>query len=353
MARSARREKAAVSRASCYLIGGGGRGRGGGKGGKEQPINDGYLVDRELAKLKEKDQARGGGACQTFWAPEKAGKVRARWSKEYLGRVGAALSNPSFFSTRRMVVIRGVERLADDDIKSVVEAFKKQDASLTLVIIGAGAELQGKLEKQLRGQLTVIPAASPSQRDVEKKIRSLAAELSHEIEPEACGLLQGLVGNNLLELQGQLEKVSVTVEPGRRITRSDVAGVVGDSRMHTIWEFVNAVGARTAGPAIGLVHKMVEEGIELPFLVGALASAFRRALLAKEGEAAFKASPGQWRAGSGYYDLERAKQFTGEELRSLLQLLAEMDLTFKSGRGEARWLLEEFVIKMCRLPSVA
>ncbi|MEX0929538.1 MAG: DNA polymerase III subunit delta [Balneolales bacterium] len=64
------------------------------------------------------------------------------------------------------------------------------------------------------------------------------------IESDAAQLLASHLGNNLLQLTVEIEKLATYKKTGEAITRQDIRSVVGLSREYTVFELQDAVSAR-------------------------------------------------------------------------------------------------------------
>ncbi len=311
--------------------------------------DDGLRIERHLAEVVA--QAGGKGVLrQTFWAPEKGKGPPRRWTEEERQRVETAIRSRSFFSPQTLVIVKGADRLHDEDVDLVRKALEACNERAAVVFVCENDSTSRRIEKTLGKPVAILPASSPKNtNEAIGEITALARTLGHKIDREAAELLLELVGANLLELKNQLEKLSVVVGPGKTIGRDQVDFLVGNSRARNVWELVDAIGRRDAKQALELAARMVEDGQQFPMVVGAIASAFRRAWLAKEEREGSGGRPAGY--GAVYHDAKRAEAFSHEELAAAIEALAEIDLAFKRGVGKERRLLEEFVLRMCRLPA--
>ncbi len=86
------------------------------------------------------------------------------------------------------------------------------------------------------------------------------------IEAEACNVLHAYVGNSLLALQNEFEKLFTFVGDRKQITAEDVTAVVGVSKGFTIFELQNAIGKRDLTESLRILQHMLNAG-ETPVMM--------------------------------------------------------------------------------------
>jgi DNA polymerase-3 subunit delta len=158
------------------------------------------------------------------------------------------------------------------------------------------------------------------------------------------------------------------------ITADDVRLVFRDMAESWIFDFTGALATRQLGRALPLLHGLIAQGEPPLRLLAMLAREVRLLLLARE--CLDGTLRGKWRAdlpfnvfqsrilpqvdaetmdafGKShpfvlYRRFQDAARIDGRTLRQALRQLAELDLRFKSSRGDPAMLLEVFVIDWCR-----
>jgi len=186
---------------------------------------------------------------------------------------------------------------------------------------------------------------------IEKKFRSEKIAVSQD----AVGLLLELVGDDLLALESEIEKLISWVGDNGRVDTEDVLALVGEARQHTVFELSEALGLRQREKALNLLANLFDAGAEPISIVGLLYHNFKRLLVARE----------RLNDGHKYFDLVRelnlwsfksrereVRKFSPELLRDILLRLREADRLFKSSGADPRIHLERLIVDTCRTTSL-
>lgn len=188
--------------------------------------------------------------------------------------------------------------------------------------------------------------------------RALAQDLAQKFKvklggAELAALLDAVAGD-ANRLAGEIEKLSLFVEPGRAATMEDLQALVPNAAQSTIFALVQALGKRDRAGALRALDILVRDGEYLPLALTFLGSQFRLALAAKEArlstaqqaQAAFtKMGVRIWR--------ERAEQvmgtsnaFTREQLNRAIGAIYETDKKFREGFRDDRIVMEGLVLAL-------
>ncbi len=190
--------------------------------------------------------------------------------------------------------------------------------------------------------------------------RFLAQELAqkHKLKlagAELAALLEAVAGD-ANRLAGEIEKLSLFVEPGKPVTLTDLQALVPNAAQSTIFNLVNALGKRDRAAALQSLDILVRDGEYLPLALTFLGTQFRLALAAKEAriataqqaQAAFtKMGIRIWR--------ERAEQvigtataFTRDQLSKAIAAIYDTDRKFRDGLKDDRIVMEGLVLALTR-----
>ena len=180
--------------------------------------------------------------------------------------LGSLLGTPPLMAARRVIVVRDVGMLRKD-ARAVLERYLESPASdVVLVLIAAAA---AKEDRVLAMHATAVEFEPLSGARVPKWIAYYAThELGCDITPAAAELLQNGVGNELVQLKTELDKLASFasgdaggVRPGERgvIDERAVAAVVGVRRGETLGDFLDAVARRDAVAAVDVIPHVLQQ----------------------------------------------------------------------------------------------
>lgn len=167
-----------------------------------------------------------------------------------------ALGALPMLAERRVVVVRDAGALRKAAAARLDTYLGNPSASTVLVLVyAAGADVPEAVSRRV----AVIPLEQLSGDQLRRWI-TRQAKTAHRVEiaPEAAGLLQEAVGNDLLELAGELDKLASFTE-GARIDTDAVAAVVGVRPGETIVSLLEAVAARDVRRSLALVGPVIRQ----------------------------------------------------------------------------------------------
>lgn len=183
-------------------------------------------------------------------------------------------------------------------------------------------------------------------------IRQRAKQKGASIEPAAVNALTELVGNNLRQLDSELEKLALYCEEGS-ITLEAVTVLVSLARETVVWDLVNALNQRDLEAAMETLRRLFEEG-QAPLQIFALIVREYRILIQVKTLLAQGATHVQIasRLGLQPWAVERAERSarsaSPEHLRQTYHTFLEVDTAIKTGLQQPEAALEFLVASLCR-----
>jgi DNA polymerase III subunit delta len=261
-----------------------------------------------------------------------------------------------FGSGTRLVVVEGIETWKAPDAKAVAEYLKSPAPGTTLALVA-----EGELKKDAPIAKAVAAKGELLLWDVTLKAipRWVAEQFKlhgTKAEPEACRLLVELIGDNIYELSGEVDKLA-TWAGGDEVTEHDVEALVAPRAGSPPWNLTDAWGVRDVGGVLRATERMLDRTGDplsktIPRLVGSLTNHVRRARGAHRLEAAGVASAeAATTLGMKPYPAQKlyaqVRNFSATELDDALVRLAELDHALKGGSRLANELeLERALVEI-------
>jgi DNA polymerase III subunit delta len=272
------------------------------------------------------------------------------------------LSMPPMLAERRVVVIREADKLKKD-ARALLERYLQRPAPDTVLVLLLAAGV--KADRMLTEHSMAVEFA-PLTADRLLKWIAFHAEttLGRSITPGATSLLIEAVGSDLAQLAVELEKLaSFTSET---IDEHAVSEVVGIRRGETVAALLDAVAAKDATTALGLLGGVLQQpkasavSIVMNLTTQTLAMAYGVAARARgtppralftEYMALLKESgafPGRpWGEAVSAWT-KHTDQWTGPELDAALDALLAADAALKETRlSSPEQLLASLVLSLC------
>jgi DNA polymerase-3 subunit delta len=300
-------------------------------------------VDRAVARLRARFEA---DAVEVHAASETSGE----------DAVAACNAMGLFGGGTRLVVVDGVEVWKAADAKAVAEYLKVPAPGTTLALVGGELKKDGPVGKAVaaKGEVLVWDVTAKA---IPRWIADQFKLHGAKAEPEACRALADLVGDDLYELAGEVEKLA-TWAGGGEIAEADVEALVAPRAESPPWDLTDAWGARDVAGVLRAAERMLDRTGDpvsrtIPRLVGSLTNHVRRARTARrleeQGMSPQEAAPilGMRHHFPAQKLFAQVRNFSGPELDDALIRLAELDHALKGGSRLANELeLERALVEI-------
>ena len=250
--------------------------------------------------------------------------------------VAAALSAMTFAMGRRFVVVDGVERWKEADVKQhLTPALAAIDPDTTVAFFGRDdgrAKAPAALVDAVQQADGVVRTETMLKaKDLPKWAVAEAGKLGVELDGAAARVLVDEVGDRQQRLLREIEKLALEHGPGVRIGVEEVEAVAAHSAERQVWGLVDALVSRDRTTATRAFLELRAQGESLPRLIPLVARRLREVLaLAVRLEAGESPSQikGSLKMGSWMADrrLKEARSSDADGLRRGLEALAELEL---------------------------
>jgi len=248
-----------------------------------------------------------------------------------------------FVSERRLVVVEHVENWKAAAAQAVVEYLKSPSPETVLALVGEGVRKDSPLGKAVAktGELLVYDLPKRGTRaDLPGWVGKQFAGLGIKVDSSTSRLLVDLVGDNLDELAGEIEKLAAWAK-GEPIGEREVELLVAPRGEIPPFAMTDAWGRRDVAGVLEASERLLARAggparDSLPRIVGLMTSHVTRVAecqsLAADGVSPREAAD-RLKKNRFYVEklFEQAANFTADELRDAIVRLAELDLALKGG----------------------
>ena len=283
-------------------------------------------VDRAVARLRDRFESE---AVEVHDAAEATGD----------DVVAACNALGLFGSGARLVVFENVESWKAPDAKAIAEYLKSPAPGTTLALVRGGLKKDSPIGKAVAASGAVL-IWDVQARAIHKWIADQFAVHSAKAEPAACRRLSELVGEDLYELAGEVDKLA-TWASGNEVTDADVDLLVAPRAESPPWNLTDAWGSRDVGGVLRAAERMLDRTGDpvsrtIPRLVGSLTNHVRRARQAHRLEAAgVSSADAASKLGIKPFPAQKlyaqVRNFSAGELDAALIRLADLDHALKGG----------------------
>jgi DNA polymerase-3 subunit delta len=260
----------------------------------------------------------------------------------------------SFFSLRRLLIIKWADKLSAKDGEALIPYFLAPNETTTLVFAAAKLDGRTKWVQELKKRATVVECAPLFENQRAGWVTQRARELGLQLEDSALDVLKDQVAEGLYGTAGELEKLVAFMPEGHHVRAQEVETVRGKPPGISVFDWSEAVARGDHGRALDIVAKNLETG-EAPLrMLGAFLWQMRRIwktkALMKEGtdagQAARQAGIPPFRSREFVQQVQRWKE---SHLRRAWELFAQADSALKGGRASRpKLILDDLVIQLCQ-----
>jgi DNA polymerase-3 subunit delta len=233
-----------------------------------------------------------------------------------------------FMSHSRLIIVRRTESLSPAALESYIPYLDRPVESTCLIFVSSKTDFKRKFYRKVR-------------------------ELGLNIEDQACAYLQQLVGNRLMDLHAELEKLSLRF--GKKVVGlEEVRAVAIFSRIYTVFELMDEVSFKRRGESISVLNRLLEEeGSDGSLKVlGMLNRQIRllwqaKTVSDKGGRAADVSRKIKLPSFLVSRIVQQSKHWETDDFERAFHLLYKADGLLKSG-AHGRMVLENLVFSLCK-----
>ena len=303
-----------------------------------------FLLERVLSRIRE-----------TF-VPETSRDFNLRIfygdKTEPADIIDTARSLP-FMSDSRLIIVRRTESLSPAALESYIPYLDRPVESTCLIFISSKTDFKRKFYRKIRELGRAVNFKKLNDRQVIPWIKKTAKELDLNIEDQACAYLQQLVGNRLMDLHAELEKLSLSY--GKKIVgMEEVRAVAIFSRIYTVFELMDEVSFKRCGESISVLNRFLEEEGNDGFLkvLGMLNRQIRllwqaKTVSDKGGRTADVSRKIKLPPFLVSRIVQQSTHWKTEDFERAFHLLYKADGLLKSG-ANGRMVLENLVVSLCK-----
>lgn len=267
--------------------------------------------------------------------------------------VNVARSFP-MMAERRIVVVKEIQQIKTTELKYLADYVNNPSKSTSLILTLPERKKTGKWFGVIINNALSIDCRKLYDNEVPAWVEGYLRSKSLAIEVEAIQLLQAQVGNSLLNLVNELEKIQINIHPRAKVTLEDVQNVTSISKQFNIFELCNAVGEKNFPLTIAILNKLLEQGESATGMIIQLMRHFVNIIKINENMRKGNQSTNDLMKATGlnYYFvnnmIKQSKNFSLEQYRNSFSCLAEADLHLKTGYQKPELVMELLLYRLIK-----
>lgn len=166
---------------------------------------------------------------------------------------------------RRVVVVKDFDRLSNSE--QLLSYIDQPSETTSLLLVADKVDMRRKPYVTLKTKVEVVECRPLYDDKVPDWILSHVKGRGKIVTSEGARLLQAHVGNSLRDLNNEIEKLFIAVGDRKTIEMTDVADVVGLSKVYNIFELTKAIGTRNLAQSIEIMERMLQSGEQATMMV--------------------------------------------------------------------------------------
>ena len=258
------------------------------------------------------------------------------------------------FSERRLVIVKNVHEASADQLEGLLSYLEDPVPETVLLLTAEKIDARRKFFQLLKKTGKVIEFKKIYENQLPSFVRDLAKSFNVTLTGGALKLFCKRVGTNLVEVQGELEKLVGYLGDRDLAEESDVAAIVSDTRIESVFDLTDALGRGDSSTALILLDRLLAEG-QAPLMVLAMMTRHFRQMWKISELTAQKVPQNELprRVGASPYFLkglmQQASRFESRHYRYVFSQFLATDLALKSSGGEPKMHLEQLVLEIAAL----
>lgn len=274
--------------------------------------------------------------------------VKIEGTETHWGRVADELHGRSLFDPARVVAVMHAEEFIQS-YRQRIESYAEHPAQKATLVIDSS---ESRASLTAGPNLLAVSCAEATEETLVALAEQAFAARGVRIDRAACRELVRRLEDRRESLDVEVEKLSVAAGGKGRVEIADIEKHVEDGEQFEGFDLVNAIAAGNRAEALRLAHRLLDQGVAMPMLLGGLAWHFRKlAEVRARIDGGMEPERAVYAAGVKF----RAREFAeGARRTSMAQIveshraLVAFDLAIKSSAAAEDVLLERLVLELTR-----
>lgn len=241
-----------------------------------------------------------------------------------------------FLAPHRLVIVSEADEFVTRHRESLEKYLAAPSSNGSLMLLVHAWPSNTKLAKLAQAVGEVFDCASPNEAQLPAWLAKLAQLHGKKLHKQAAVLLGQCVGNNLAQLDNEIEKLCLYIGPRAEITEADVAATTIASAGPARYALSNAIEAGRTSEALAALRGMITRRGEEFKVLGALGWQVRQQMSGR----------GSWGGYRPPQPAGRANPLPALSPRKSMRLLLEADISLKSG-ADPDTTMELLVVRLC------
>jgi DNA polymerase-3 subunit delta len=187
-------------------------------------------------------------------------------------------------ANKRMIIVKNAEKMKENHYNNLLKYIESPVETTCIIFISDKDKIDTRLKffSRFKKKGHILNFKPLYESKLPYFIKNEVKNLNKNIADDAIVRLIQLVGNNLLELDAEIKKISIAIADKKLITKKDVEEYSSDVRRSTIFELADSLGNKDIKSSLKTLKKMFEQGEYPTIILGAVIRHFNNLFEIKE-----------------------------------------------------------------------
>lgn len=258
------------------------------------------------------------------------------------------------FADHRIVYIKNADEARNEQLDGLLPYLEDPVPETVLVVTAEKIDGRRKVFQLLKKKGLSLEFKKIYENQLPSFVKELAKSFKITLTADALELFCKRVGTNLAEVEGELEKLAGYLGKSDLAEKADVAAIVSDSRLESIFDLTDAIGEGDRAKALFLLNRLMSEGQPALMILSMITRHFRQMRKIKayleqnvsQGELPRK-------MGISPYFLKgmtrQAKRFDVDQYKLAFEQFLYTDLALKSTSTDPKLVLERLILEVSNI----
>lgn len=171
------------------------------------------------------------------------------------------IATTSLFSSKKLILCKEADSLTSKQIESFFRFLSSSEERNDIcVIFLASKKSSHALYRHCQRMSRLFEFKKPYDRELPTWIQWIVKKHNKKIEPKAILLVAEKMGQNLMHIQQEIEKMSLYIGSKETIEEEEIRTILCSTKQYSIFELTDAIGNKEKQKALLILQKMLEEG---------------------------------------------------------------------------------------------
>ena len=189
----------------------------------------------------------------------------------------------SLFSPIKVIIVNNfiVDKLSEIELDYLEKYINGKNKDVYIIFISSKVDARKKSYRLFKDNFKVIEVDKVDSSNINDYVINRIKDRGYKIDSINVDYFISKVGNDINNINNELEKLFVYKESDKKILREDIDLLVFDNIDNVIYEFTNAILDNDYEKIKVMYDKFVLDNVSVDYLIATIAGSFRTSLIIK------------------------------------------------------------------------